>query len=149
MLWVFSLFEVYLSFLKIRVLETNTIFWLILFFIIGLAVAYFQYYFKQKNQGKYVLVLFCLKTLSMFLLLLMLLNPEISSNTTENKKPKLYLLSDQSKSISYFKENDVLDKDISVLMSNNELKEKFEILQSIDLHPYDKDHAMVISRYKN
>ena len=29
------------------------------------------------------------------------------------------------------------------------LKEKFEVLQSIDLHPYDKDHAMVISRFKN
>jgi len=29
------------------------------------------------------------------------------------------------------------------------LKEKFEILQSIDLHPYDKDHAMVISRFRD
>ena len=27
------------------------------------------------------------------------------------------------------------------------LKTKFEILQSIDLHPYDKDHAMVISKF--
>ena len=29
------------------------------------------------------------------------------------------------------------------------LKIKFDILQSIDLHPYDKDHAMVIAKYKN
>ena len=29
------------------------------------------------------------------------------------------------------------------------LKPKFDVLQSIDLHPYDKDHAMVIARYKN
>ena len=29
------------------------------------------------------------------------------------------------------------------------LREKFEILESIDLHPYDKDHAMVIAKYKN
>ena len=29
------------------------------------------------------------------------------------------------------------------------LKKKFEILESIDLHPYDKDHAMVIAKYKN
>ncbi|HJJ25312.1 MAG: fibrillarin-like rRNA/tRNA 2'-O-methyltransferase [Candidatus Nitrosopumilus limneticus] len=29
------------------------------------------------------------------------------------------------------------------------LREKFEILESIDLHPYDKDHAMVISKYKS
>ena len=29
------------------------------------------------------------------------------------------------------------------------LKIKFDILQSIDLHPYDKDHAMVIAKYRN
>ena len=29
------------------------------------------------------------------------------------------------------------------------LREKFEILESIDLHPYDKDHAMVIAKYKS
>jgi len=29
------------------------------------------------------------------------------------------------------------------------LKEKFDVVQSIDLHPYDKDHAMVIARYRN
>ena len=29
------------------------------------------------------------------------------------------------------------------------LKTKFEILQSINLHPYDKDHAMVIAKYRN
>lgn len=108
-------------------METDTIFWLILFIIIGVSVAYFQYYFKQKNQGRYVLVLFCLKAISMFLLLLMLLNPEITSNTTKNKKPKLFLLSDQSKSIAYFKENETLDKDISYLLSNNQLNEKFDI----------------------
>ena len=29
------------------------------------------------------------------------------------------------------------------------LKTRFEILQSIDLHPYDKDHAMVIAKFKS
>jgi fibrillarin-like pre-rRNA processing protein len=29
------------------------------------------------------------------------------------------------------------------------LKINFDILQSIDLHPYDKDHAMVIAKYRN
>ena len=29
------------------------------------------------------------------------------------------------------------------------LKPRFEILQSIDLHPYDKDHAMVIAKLRN
>ena len=29
------------------------------------------------------------------------------------------------------------------------LKINFDVLQSIDLHPYDKDHAMVVAKYKN
>ncbi len=29
------------------------------------------------------------------------------------------------------------------------LQSKFEILQTIDLHPYDKDHAMVIAKFKS
>ena len=28
------------------------------------------------------------------------------------------------------------------------IKEKFDILQTIDLHPYDKDHAIVIARFQ-
>lgn len=29
------------------------------------------------------------------------------------------------------------------------LQKRFEVLQSIDLHPYDKDHAIVIARFRN
>ena len=31
----------------------------------------------------------------------------------------------------------------------DKLKTNFDVLQSIDLHPYDKDHAMIIAKYKN
>ena len=36
-----------------------------------------------------------------------------------------------------------------VIEETEKLKTKFEVLQSIDLHPYDKDHAMVIAKYRN
>jgi fibrillarin-like pre-rRNA processing protein len=36
-----------------------------------------------------------------------------------------------------------------VIEEIEKLKIKFEVLQSIDLHPYDKDHAMVIAKYRN
>ncbi|MFQ5573872.1 MAG: fibrillarin-like rRNA/tRNA 2'-O-methyltransferase [Nitrosopumilaceae archaeon] len=32
---------------------------------------------------------------------------------------------------------------------SRKLQTSFEIIQQIDLHPYDKDHAMVIARYQN
>lgn len=31
----------------------------------------------------------------------------------------------------------------------DKLKSKFDILQTIDLHPYDKDHAIVIAKFKS
>ena len=40
--------------------------------------------------------------------------------------------------------NAALEKFVSWML----LKEKFDILQSIDLHPYDKDHAIVIAKFR-
>jgi len=36
-----------------------------------------------------------------------------------------------------------------ILKEIQKLEKDFEILQRIDLHPYDKDHAMIISKIKN
>ena len=29
------------------------------------------------------------------------------------------------------------------------MKKDFEVLQTLDLHPYDKDHAIVIAQFKD
>jgi len=59
------------------------------------------------------------------------------------KKDGFFFLVIKTRSIDVTKDpRRIVDEEI------NKLRDKFEILQTIDLHPYDKDHAMVISRYK-
>jgi len=59
------------------------------------------------------------------------------------KKGGFFFLVIKTRSIDVTKDpRRIVDEEI------NKLRDKFEILQTIDLHPYDKDHAMVISRYK-
>jgi hypothetical protein len=72
--------------------------------LLGLLVAYFQYYYKVKNKLKVTGLLFVLKTMSLFLLLLLLINPTIEKIEIENEKPTLSVLVDNSKSVSFFKE---------------------------------------------
>lgn len=60
------------------------------------------------------------------------------------KKNGLIFLIIKSRSI------DVIESPKKIIEEEIEkLKEKFEILQSINLYPYDIDHAMVIARFKN
>ena len=59
------------------------------------------------------------------------------------KKEGFFFLVIKTRSIDVTKApSRIVDEEIE------KLRDKFEVLQSIDLHPYDKDHAMVISKYK-
>ncbi len=59
------------------------------------------------------------------------------------KKDGFFFLVIKTRSIDVTKApSRIVDEEIE------KLRDKFEVLQSIDLHPYDKDHAMVISKYK-
>jgi fibrillarin-like pre-rRNA processing protein len=60
------------------------------------------------------------------------------------KKEGFFFLVIKTRSIDVTKApSRIVDEEIE------KLRDKFEVLQSIDLHPYDKDHAMVISKYKD
>ncbi len=60
------------------------------------------------------------------------------------KKGGYFFLVIKTRSIDVTKEpKRVIDQEI------RKLKTRFDVLQTIDLHPFDKDHAMVVARYKN
>ncbi|OSY89598.1 hypothetical protein WH52_02195 [Tenacibaculum holothuriorum] len=65
--------------------------------------------------------------LSFFLLLVLLINPKIKLNTTENSKPILAVLKDKSSSINYFKSEQTLEEVVKKIESNSELNNKFSI----------------------
>ena len=108
-------------------MQTITITYLILALLLSLSVAYFQYFFKEKNKAKINVVLFVLRTLSLFLLLSLLINPIIKKTELENTKPVLSVLVDASKSISFFKETKNIATFLSEIKKDKSINEKFDI----------------------
>tara|TARA_R110002126_G_scaffold112105_1_gene250171 strand:+ start:32515 stop:34542 length:2028 start_codon:yes stop_codon:yes gene_type:complete len=108
-------------------LQTTIILYLILAVFVSLAVAYFQYYYKVKNKLKIHVLLFALKALSLFLLIVLFINPKIEKTTITDIKPILSFLIDNSKSISFFKEDKKAESFIEIIESNSDIQRKFEI----------------------
>ncbi|WP_439127794.1 VWA domain-containing protein [Polaribacter sp.] len=65
--------------------------------------------------------------MSLFLLILLLINPKIKTTTYKNIKPTLSILVDNSKSIDFFKEKENVKDLISTLKSNTSLNDKFAL----------------------
>ncbi len=108
-------------------MQSITLFYIVLSILIGVAVAFFQYFFKVKNAPKTNIILFVLKTFSVFLLLLLLINPKIVTKKTENIKPIISVLLDNSVSTQFFKE-DALVKDLAAQIKGDKaLLKKFDI----------------------
>lgn len=112
-------------------MEFTLILYLLLTLIISATVAYFQYYYKVKNRMKATLILFVLKTLSLFLIILLLINPKIEKLKTVNIKPVLSILVDDSQSISFFKEDKNVKNFVNSINNNTFIKDKFEIQQFV------------------
>ncbi|WP_245893499.1 vWA domain-containing protein [Polaribacter butkevichii] len=108
-------------------MQTITVIYCILALLLSLFVAYFQYFFKQKKKAKIDVLLFVLKTVSLFLLLLLLINPAIKNVENENTKPVLAVLVDDSKSISFFKEDKSIQEFLEALQKDKSIVEKFNV----------------------
>ncbi len=108
-------------------MTTSTILLILLSVIISGVVAFYQYLFKVDNQNKTNWLLAFLRFISVFSLLLLLINPVVSRKVIETNKIPLAIVADNSRSISELKANAVALKLFEKLNSNSALKEKFEI----------------------
>lgn len=108
-------------------MQTTSILQLLLALSLSVGISYFQYFYKAKRKAKINILLFTLKVLSLFLLLLLLINPKIKTTKLENIKPTLSILVDNSKSISFFKEEKNTQEFIRKLNNNSNLSNKFNI----------------------
>ncbi|WP_435415326.1 VWA domain-containing protein [Polaribacter aestuariivivens] len=108
-------------------MQTTTLLYIIIALLLAISVAYFQYYYKAKNRRKVTILLFVLKALSFFLVLLLFINPTIEKTTLVNTKPTLTVLVDNSKSVSFFKENETVKELLSNITNNKELNSKFDV----------------------
>jgi hypothetical protein len=94
---------------------------------LSLSVAFFQYYYKTKQKAKITPILFLLKATSLFLLILLFLNPKIEKTTIIDTKPTLAILADNSVSLSYFKEEANITSFINELEKNKSISNKFNV----------------------
>ena len=110
-------------------MQTSLVLYITVALLLSLSVAFFQYFYKIKKKPKITVLLFALKTFSLFLLILLFLNPKIEKTEIKNEKPVLSVLVDNSKSVSFFKETKNIKEIIDKIKNNKELANKFDVNQ--------------------
>ncbi len=108
-------------------MTTNTILLLLLSLLIAGGLSFFQYYYKAKAKSRVNLVLAFLRFLSIFGILLLLINPIMSRKTLETIKTPLPIVMDNSSSIVDLKAKETALELYKKLFQNKDLQEKFDV----------------------
>lgn len=108
-------------------MQTETILYIILAGIIALLLALFQYIYKSKRHKKVSILLTFFRFVTLFSVLLLLINPKFDSTTYFNVKPNLVVAIDNSESVKYL-DQDKKAKDLVALLKNDKsLNERFDL----------------------
>ncbi len=116
-------------------MNTETILYIILAGIIALSLALFQYIYKSKKRTKVYMFLAFLRFVTIFSVLLLLINPKFDKTTYFNEKPNLIVAVDNSESVSYLKQDEKAKQLLAELKSNKELNERF----NLEFYRFGKD----------
>ncbi|MDD2821981.1 MAG: hypothetical protein PHW29_12020 [Flavobacterium sp.] len=108
-------------------MTTNTLLLLLLSLLIAGGLSFFQYIYKAKNKSKVGWFLAFLRFLSIFGILLLLINPIVTKNTLETVKTPLPIVVDNSSSISFLNANEKALELYKRIQSNSDLQEKFDV----------------------
>lgn len=95
--------------------------------LVSLAISFYQYFYRSKDRSSRVFVLFGLRALAIFLILLLFVNPVIKHTEIITEKPSLVVLLDDSESIDYFKERATMNDVVNRINGNTALSDKFDI----------------------
>ena len=90
-------------------------------------MSFFQYLYKVKNKSNVYLFLTFLRFLSIFSILLLLINPIVTTNKLEIIKTSLPIVIDNSSSISFLNAKEKALELAQKLTSNRAIQEKFEV----------------------
>jgi len=103
------------------------IIWILLGLLLSSFFGYYLYYYKVKQPTKINLLLAIVRSLALFLIILLLINPTIPEKELISHKPKLSVLVDNSSSIKYFKKDSLVSHILEGLKSDQKLNKKFNI----------------------
>lgn len=108
-------------------MTANTILLLLLSLLIAGGLSYFQYLYKVKNKSNVNLFLTFLRFLTIFSILLLLINPIITTNKLEIIKTPLPIVVDNSSSISFLNAKEKAVELAKKITSNRAIQDKFEV----------------------
>ncbi|OMP30710.1 hypothetical protein [Mangrovimonas sp. DI 80] len=133
-----------------------TILYIIIAGIIALLVALFQYIYKSKKRTKTNMFLAFLRFVTVFTVLLLLINPKFEKISYYNEKPNLVVAIDNSESVSYLKQTETVEDMISSLKSNEAINSNFNVayytfgkqLQPLDSLSFDEKQSDMSLAFK-
>lgn len=108
-------------------MDAITLIWVILAFFFALAWGYWQYQSLYRGQRKLFYQLFTLRSLAIFCVLLLLINPSWVQKTFVDQKSPLYVVVDNSASVAYLNQEDITKNLINQIISSSALKNKFDV----------------------
>ena len=108
-------------------MTTNTILLLLLSLLLAGGVSFYHYFYRNKNHSKINWVLAFLRFISIFGLLLLLINPILSRTSIEIIKIPLVVVVDNSSSIESLEANETAIALSEKINANTKLKDKFDV----------------------
>lgn len=108
-------------------MQTETLLYILLAGIVALLIALFQYYRKKKSMSKLNMLFSFLRFITVFSVLLLLINPKFDQVTLTTEKANLVIAIDNSSSIKYLNQDMETINFIEKLTSNNELNRRFDL----------------------
>ena len=108
-------------------MTAETILYIVIAALISLVLALYMYGYKSKHLWKLRWVFGSLRFLTLFSVLLLLINPKFRSETFSIEKPKLPVLLDNSASVKELNQSENVLNVVQLLKDNSDLNEKFDI----------------------
>ncbi|WP_339660169.1 vWA domain-containing protein [Croceibacter atlanticus] len=137
-------------------MESQTILLIFLAAISALGIAVFQYLKSKKERTKRSFMLALLRFVSIFGILLLLINPKFTNTSYILEKSNLVLAVDNSQSINYFKSTDEVTAFVASIRENKNIQEKYNIstftfgntLKARDTFSFSENQTNVTSALK-
>ena len=139
-------------------MSSQTLIYIALAGIIALLVTLFQYRYKAKQISGINKMLFpILRFITVFALLILLINPKFEKVNYYNEKPSLVVAIDNSESVEYLKQSQTVKTIVDGIKTNDALNDKFKIdyytfgktIKSNDSLGFSEQQTDVASVFKN
>lgn len=108
-------------------MQNSTIIYIIISGIIALLLALFQYIYKSKKKNSIYKLLAFLRFVTIFSVLLLLINPKFDKVTYYNEKPNLVIAIDNTESVSYLNQDEKAKTFLNTLKGNKQLNDNFNL----------------------